>query len=378
MTTPSLDAGPQRRVRIVQVSDLHVGSWGRRKVLDQLRGIVRAAKPDYLIVSGDEVNHPSPWAMRRAARIVAELRRPDEGSSPVPVMALAGNHDYKFWGNFGLRRLTGIPFHIYFREQGLRERHAAAALGALPTPRGEFLLAVEPGRARPLAGPPRSRSRPIGGGLQLELTGGDDGGGKGRRGQSPGVFSRNGEVAGDEGLRRRLQDRRRPPPPCPHPLRRDRRDGSNSGKLHGPVQRRHVPAPLRDAGFRLVLHGHKHFAGCSRIDYSRHPQDRRELVVAAAGSAGHPRPDDPRGNQLQIIDLFDDETVQLQSLFFDAEVARRTRPATTWSKISRASAGGDDGGWSGNTGSRWASRSGRSRSPPTAIARSRRPTAVAR
>jgi hypothetical protein len=50
---------------------------------------------------------------------------------------------------------------------------------------------------------------------------------------------------------------------------------------------------------------------------------RRELVVAGAGSALHPKPDDPRGNHLQVIRVYDDGSATLDSLFYSAEVRRK-------------------------------------------------------
>jgi hypothetical protein len=44
---------------------------------------------------------------------------------------IPGNHDFKFWGNVGLRRLTRIPFEIYFRRSGLDKGFSYRASTAL-------------------------------------------------------------------------------------------------------------------------------------------------------------------------------------------------------------------------------------------------------
>src|SRR5712692_5934011 len=113
---------PGLRATIVQVSDLHVGrklgnafsTKTEEALKPQLLEIVRREKPHLLIASGDQVHSPRPWRMRKAAEFLEELR----SASPhnPEVLAIAGNHDYKFWfGTIGLWRFSRIPFHIYFR-----------------------------------------------------------------------------------------------------------------------------------------------------------------------------------------------------------------------------------------------------------------------
>jgi hypothetical protein len=107
---------PAVRVRIVQISDLHINRKNDDNVIGMLKMILAKARPHVLIISGDLANQPVPWQMKKAARVVREL---EASCTPVRVLVLPGNHDYKFWGNIGLRRLTRIPFEIYFRKNGL-------------------------------------------------------------------------------------------------------------------------------------------------------------------------------------------------------------------------------------------------------------------
>src|SRR5271166_6256886 len=107
---------PDLRVRIAQVSDLHINRKTDENVIAMLKKILAERRPNVLIVSGDLANQPVPWQMKKAARIVREL---EQCYQPVRVLVMPGNHDYKLWGNVGLRRLTRIPFEIYFRQGGL-------------------------------------------------------------------------------------------------------------------------------------------------------------------------------------------------------------------------------------------------------------------
>jgi hypothetical protein len=74
--------------------------------------------------------------------------------------------------------------------------------------------------------------------------------------------------------------------------------------------------------FNLVLHGHKHFAGCMRLGCELRGSGRTVLPIAAAGTALHPRPDDPRGHHFNLIEVYDDDTARLTSWFFSPSVTR--------------------------------------------------------
>ena len=108
---------PNVRARILQISDLHFGAGVGKGLKERVRQIVSEVCPDLLVVSGDLVNQPAPWLMKRAAAFVDSLRAACD--KPVRVMVVPGNHDYKFYGNVGLRRLTRVPYHVYFRNGSL-------------------------------------------------------------------------------------------------------------------------------------------------------------------------------------------------------------------------------------------------------------------
>ncbi len=307
-----------RRVRIAQISDLHINRKTSDSIVGMVKRILIEGKPDVLIVSGDLANQPVPWQMKKAAKIVRELT---DACSASHVLTMPGNHDYKFWGNIGLRRLSRIAFEIYFRQEGLKftwkqwfKTGTKLALNAL-WPWGKAML--EPVVAKTL----------------------DEWG--------VSLFAINSNslafmMAAGKVEARDLQD-------LYDAVDATKRFHFKIALVH------HHPAPLADApydalsrledsfmifynaglfvremsrrGVQLVLHGHKHVAGFVRLAMDFQDQGRRELVVAAAGSATHPDPDDTRGNHLHFIDIYDDDTAELESRFFsvDTESKESTR-----------------------------------------------------
>ena len=312
----------KRRARIVQISDLHINAWGERSVLNQLKNLVHSLSPDLLIVSGDLVNHPIPRAMRRASRLIAELRARDSGPA-IPALVLPGNHDYKFWGNVGLRRLTRVPFHLYFRETDIDLSRWSARWGkALKRStqaiwpwssalKDRLEIHEDPERGLLVVG---FNSNTLSEMMAAGKVGDDN-----LQEFSQRIEQWKGRNEVDGWFKIAVVHHHAAPIPFVKTGTKERIQESfmvlyNAGTLL---------RALFDAGFQLVLHGHKHFAGFTRLRYANQPDEVRELAVAAAGSAGHDKPDDPRGNQLHVIDLFEDETALLDSHFFDASVSRK-------------------------------------------------------
>lgn len=74
--------------RIVQLSDLHVGTFGsNRKFLERLVARVDALEPDIVLFTGDLVNS-SPDELDRFESILSQLHAPDG------LFSVLGNHDY--------------------------------------------------------------------------------------------------------------------------------------------------------------------------------------------------------------------------------------------------------------------------------------------
>jgi uncharacterized protein len=75
------------RLRIVQISDLHLGNWVCQKKLDELTDRVNRLNPDLIFVTGDMAT----WSARDVAGFKPSLRRlrAKEG-----IFVIYGNHDY--------------------------------------------------------------------------------------------------------------------------------------------------------------------------------------------------------------------------------------------------------------------------------------------
>lgn len=78
-------------LRIAQVSDLHVGPHTSRRHLARVAAVIRAAEPDVIVFTGDQVDDYA-RDVESFARSFGDLR------APLGVFAVAGNHDvYAGW-----------------------------------------------------------------------------------------------------------------------------------------------------------------------------------------------------------------------------------------------------------------------------------------
>ncbi len=101
---PSLDG-----LRVVQLSDLHVGPQTSRRQLGRIATAVRVAKPDLIVYTGDQVDD-YPGDMDHFAVAFAGL------SAPLGVFAIPGNHDvYAGWGDVR-RRTESIGIRVLVNE----------------------------------------------------------------------------------------------------------------------------------------------------------------------------------------------------------------------------------------------------------------------
>lgn len=74
--------------RIVQLSDLHIGSWvGNASDIERMVNLVNAQQPDLIVFTGDLVNHRAK-ELDRFQEILARLKAKDG------VYSILGNHDY--------------------------------------------------------------------------------------------------------------------------------------------------------------------------------------------------------------------------------------------------------------------------------------------
>ncbi|MCC7385048.1 MAG: metallophosphoesterase [Deltaproteobacteria bacterium] len=74
-----------RRLRVVQLTDIHVGSAVPEPYLRRVAELTWRAKPDLVVLTGDYLNHSLAYA--RELRHLA-------GLLPKPCVATLGNHDY--------------------------------------------------------------------------------------------------------------------------------------------------------------------------------------------------------------------------------------------------------------------------------------------
>jgi uncharacterized protein len=103
-------------LRIVQVSDLHVGPHTSPRFLARVSKAVAEAAPDLLVITGDQVDDYADDVAHFAAAF-ADLR------APLGVFAIAGNHDvYAGWAEvhrgmsaMGLRVLVNEAIHLSHR-----------------------------------------------------------------------------------------------------------------------------------------------------------------------------------------------------------------------------------------------------------------------
>lgn len=74
-------------LRVVQLSDIHLGSWLSIKPLQRAVDQANALNPDIIVFTGDMVNY-STSEVRGFERTLAQLR------APMGIYAILGNHDY--------------------------------------------------------------------------------------------------------------------------------------------------------------------------------------------------------------------------------------------------------------------------------------------
>jgi 3',5'-cyclic AMP phosphodiesterase CpdA len=221
-------------VRLLHLSDLHVGTVEEPSVERALVALIERIDPDLIVASGDLTHRSSAAQHERAAAFLKRLGR--------PLLVVPGNHDIP-WA-FPAR------FTHPFREF---ERHWQTTE---PVHRGDGLFAVGLNSVRPW------------------------------RHQSGGVRSTQLERAAEllasapEGALRVVV--------LHHHL-----IGAPWRSRKKPVARRsHVLAALVDAGAELILAGHIHQAAVSeRHEFEVSPGGLRGATVSIAPGLGQPRPD---------------------------------------------------------------------------------------
>lgn len=86
IATPKLSGGNDR-IRIVQISDIHLGLIVGPRRLEKILSIVAEARPDILISTGDLIDGDSP-TLRRSIAMLKEV------NPPLGKFAVTGNHEF--------------------------------------------------------------------------------------------------------------------------------------------------------------------------------------------------------------------------------------------------------------------------------------------
>jgi uncharacterized protein len=101
-------------MRIVQISDLHLGSWASVDPIEEVAGIISDLEPDLVLFTGDIVNYSTNEAFR-FREILKSIR------AKYGVFAILGNHDYGDyvnWPSEEARERNLTLLYDFFKEIG--------------------------------------------------------------------------------------------------------------------------------------------------------------------------------------------------------------------------------------------------------------------
>ncbi len=105
-------------LRVVQLSDLHIGPHTSRRFLTNVANAVREATPDLIVMTGDQVDDFAD-DVAPFARALGDLR------APLGVYAIAGNHDvYAGWPSVA-RGLRAIGINVLVNDSVALDRNGS-------------------------------------------------------------------------------------------------------------------------------------------------------------------------------------------------------------------------------------------------------------
>jgi predicted MPP superfamily phosphohydrolase len=104
-------------VRIVQLSDIHVGSTTPREHVRAAVAAANAARPDLVVMTGDYVC----WRRHEASLVAEQLA----GLRASRVLAVLGNHDYFTWGAGVTASLEQNGYEVLKNATSIAEVHGA-------------------------------------------------------------------------------------------------------------------------------------------------------------------------------------------------------------------------------------------------------------
>lgn len=101
-------------IRIVQISDLHLGSWRSEKKLEEVVSVVNGLSPDLILFTGDLVNSRT----NEAAPYISIL---EKVRAKLGIYAVLGNHDYgdyASWDSPEAKQENMAVLYSYFEKIG--------------------------------------------------------------------------------------------------------------------------------------------------------------------------------------------------------------------------------------------------------------------
>lgn len=108
---------------IALVSDIHLGHWVGNRQLEKLNRLIRAEKPDLIVLVGDIINDdPTPYYQERMPETLSKL------TAPLGVYATLGNHEYYGDADKNAQAIekAGIPV---LRDRGVKLTNNVTLIG---------------------------------------------------------------------------------------------------------------------------------------------------------------------------------------------------------------------------------------------------------
>ena len=122
-------------LRIVQISDLHIGARIGEAFLRRVVDRVNALRPDVVAITGDLVDGPV-HLVEQALRPLADL------DAPHGVYFVTGNHEYYWDGRESVRMVKALGLTVLHNEHRVVERAGGAVvIGGIPDLHGGRFLA---------------------------------------------------------------------------------------------------------------------------------------------------------------------------------------------------------------------------------------------
>lgn len=123
-----------RNLRIVQISDLHIGPTIRRRYVENVVNKVKALSPDIIVFTGDLADG-SPEILKNELAPLGELK------APHGVFFATGNHDYYSGALDWIATLEGFGFHCLINEHRLLPiGNAKLMIAGITDPTGPLFL----------------------------------------------------------------------------------------------------------------------------------------------------------------------------------------------------------------------------------------------